>query len=149
MRAALILVGLGTLAVMELEASPRTAKPADAPVAPAPVGSSVSRDTLTTADRLEIFHVQHDAPAQPTSSIEPTSPPDQAAIVAQEASKILDQGKPGATAKKFTVVLPKPRPRQAAAKTTANRSRAIAGSCRPGAFDGLLKVLNLSSGCET
>ena len=66
MRAALILVGLGTLVAMELEAPPRTAKAVIEPKSQSTVGISHSRDTLTKADRLEIHDVQHQAPARPT-----------------------------------------------------------------------------------
>jgi hypothetical protein len=59
----------------------------------------------------------------------------------------------GATAGQSAVLLPKPRPKQKISRTTvnANRSRATAEvkSCRPGAFDSLLKALNLSPGCES
>lgn len=68
MKAALILVGLGTLAVMELETSPRMTKPVNEPPVQAPVGLHASRDTLTTADRLEIPHMQFEAPRQPADS---------------------------------------------------------------------------------
>jgi hypothetical protein len=149
MRAALILVGVGTLALMELEAPPRATKPVSEPSA----GSGVSRDTLTTADRLEIPHMQHEAPVQPNSSSEPKSPPDQAAITAREPPKIVAQQKRGANAEKLTVVLPRPRPKHGISKATANPgpSKPIVEvkSCRPNAFDGLLKALNLSGGCET
>lgn len=67
MRTALILVGLGTLAMMELEASPRAKKPGPEPLAQTTVGPAVSRDTLTAADRFEIVHVPHEATVQPIS----------------------------------------------------------------------------------
>jgi hypothetical protein len=144
---------------MELGTPPRTPKPVHEPLAQTTVGSSVSRDmldprdTLTPADRLEIHHVRNEAPFQPISPIEASVPPVQAATTAQEPSKNIDQQKRGAAAGKSVVLLPKPRPKQRISRTTvnANRSRATAEvkSCRPGAFDGLLRALNLSPGCES
>ena len=72
MRTALVLVGLGILAMMELEASPRTKKPGNQPLAPTTVGLAISRDTLTAADRFEIAHVQHEATVQLISPVEPS-----------------------------------------------------------------------------
>ncbi len=157
MRLALILVGLGTLAVMELEAPPRTKKPVDEPSAQTTVGSAVSRDTLTTTDRLDIPHMQHQAPAPSPAATGPVPAPDQPAIAVQEPAKSVDQPKRGANLAKSAVMLPRPRPKDKIkdkiAKTAAATNRAkpiVEGkSCRPNAFDGLLKALNLSSGCET
>jgi hypothetical protein len=152
MRVALILVGLGTLAAMEFETPPRTTKPGNEPSAQTTVGSRASHDTLTTADRLEIPHMQFEAPPQPVSSSEPMPPPDQTAIVAQQPSKIIEH-KRRASRGKSAVMLPRPRPGQRTSKATANASRAKPVAevkpCRSGAFDGLLKALNLSTGCQT
>jgi hypothetical protein len=146
MRAALILVGLGTLVAMELEAPPRTRKAVLEPLAQPTLGLSASRDTLMKADRLEIPYVQYEAPAQPISSVERMPPPDPTAIIPQEAPKIIDQHRRGAV----VVMLPKPRPKHT--KKTANTQRSkvtIEVSCRPNTFDSLLKALNLSPACET
>lgn len=151
MRVALILVGLGTLAVMELETPPRTTKPVNEPPAQVTVGLRASNDTLTTADRLEIPHMQFEAAPQPVSLSEPMPPSDQTAIVAQEPSKIIKQHKRSASGEKSAIMLPKPRPRQGTSKATANANRAkpVAKVCRSGTFDGLFKALNLSTGCQT
>ncbi|BBZ96874.1 type IV secretory pathway VirB10-like protein [Bradyrhizobium diazoefficiens] len=150
MRVALILVGLGTLAVMELETPPRTTKPVNEPPAQATVGLRASHDTLTTADRLEIPHMQFEA-LQPSS--EPMPPPHLTAIVAQEPSKIIEQHKRSASEEKSAVMLPRPRPRQETSKATANANRAKSIAevkpCRSAAFEGLFKALNLSTGCQT
>ena len=150
MRVALILVGLGTLAVMELETPPRTTKPVNEPPAQATVGLRASHDTLTTADRLEIPHMQVEA-LQPSS--EPMPPPHLTAIVAQEPSKIIEQHKRSASEEKSAVMLPRPRPRQETSKATANANRAKSVAevkpCRSAAFEGLFKALNLSTGCQT
>jgi hypothetical protein len=149
MRAALILVGLGTLVAMELEAPPRTRKAVNEPLAQSTVGLSASRDTLTKADRLEIPYVQHEAPAQPISSVARMPPPDPTAIIPLEVQKIVDQHRRGAV----VVMLPKPRPKHTASRKTANTERSKVTTavkfCRPNAFDDLLKALNLSPACET
>jgi hypothetical protein len=149
MRAALIVVGLGTLVAMELEAPPRTRKAVNEPLAQSTVGINALRDTLTNADRLEIPYVQHEAPAQPISSVERTTSPDPTAVIPQEAPKIVDQHRRGAV----VVMLPKPRPKRIASKKAANTERSKVTievkSCRPNAFDSLLKALNLSPACET
>jgi hypothetical protein len=149
MRAALILVGLGTLVAMELGAPPRARKAVNEPLAQTTVGSSASRDTLTKADRLEIPYEQHEAPAQRMASVERMPPPDPKAVIPQEVPKIADQHRRGAV----VVMLPKPRPKHTASRKTANTERskeaAAVKLCRPNSFDSLLKALNLSPACET
>jgi len=155
MRAALILVGLSTLAIMELETAPRTTKAASEPLAQSTtVGMSDSRGTLTKTDRLEIPFLQYDALAQP-SSFGPIAQPDMTPIVPQQVPNITNRHKPGANEKKVVVVKPKPRPKHQESKKAAKTDRPKATTeikikpCRPNAFDGLLKALNLSPGCET
>jgi hypothetical protein len=149
MRAALILVGLGTLVVLEREAPPRTRKAVNEPLRQSTVGLSASRDTLTKADRLAIPYVQNGAPAQRISSVERMPPPDPKAVIPQEVPKIVDQQRRGAV----VVVLPGPRPKHTASGKTATIGRskvAIAAKlCRPNTFDSLLKALSLSPACET
>jgi hypothetical protein len=134
---------------MELEAPPRARKAVKEPLAQSTVGLSASRDTLTKADRLEIPYVQYEAPAQRISSVERMPPPDPTAIIPQEVQKIVDQHRRGAV----VVMLPKPRPKHTASKKTANSERPkvtiAVKSCRPNAFDNLLKALNLSPACES
>jgi outer membrane biosynthesis protein TonB len=155
MRAALILVGLSTLAIMEIETPPRITKAASEPVAQSTaVGMSDSRGTLTKTDRLEIPFLHHDALAQP-SSFEPIAQPDMTPIIPQQVQKITSRHKPDANEKQVVVVKPKPRPKHQESKKDAKTDRPKATaeikikSCRPNAFDGLLKALNLSPGCET
>jgi hypothetical protein len=96
MRAALILVGLSTLAIMELETAPRTTKAAGEPLAPSTtVSMSDSRGTLTKTDRLEIPFLQYNALAQP-SSFGVIAQPDMTRIVPQRVPNITNQHKPGA-----------------------------------------------------
>ena len=145
MRVALLLVGLGTLALMELEAPPRMTKPVNEPPAQATTGLRPSRDTLTKADRLEIPEIN--APPQPLSSSELMHPPDHTVIVAQPPPKIIEQQNGNASGKS-AIMLPRPRPRQGAGASSA-KPVVEARPCPSGAFDGLLKALNLRTRCQT
>ena len=153
MRAALILVGLSTLAIIELETPPRTTKTASEPLARSTVGMSESRDTLTRADRLEITYVQYEPPTQPISSVEPMNPTDVKPMIPQQPPNKVAQRRPGANEKKVVVAKPKPRPKHPGSKKAAKTDRSKATieikACRPNGFDGLLKALNISPGCET
>jgi hypothetical protein len=173
MRAALILVGLGTLAVMEIQSPPRATKSVDTPFAQTTLGFAASGDTLTAADRLEIPHAQQQASAQQIFSPEPIAPPVQPAAAAPEPAPIVEQPERAVPAGKPAVVLPKPRPKdlskhlpkdlskdlskdlpkrqvaKATAKTTRSKPVVEAKPCQPGAFDGLFKALNLPLGCQT
>jgi hypothetical protein len=153
MRAALILVGLSTLIIMEFKTPPRTTNTASEPLAQSTVGMSESRDTLTRADRLEITYVQYEPPTQAISSVEPMTPPDVRPIIPQQAPNKVAQRRPGANEKKVVVVKPKPRPKhpepKKAAKTDRSKATIEIKACRPNAFDGLLKALNISPRCET
>jgi hypothetical protein len=154
-RAALILVSLSTLAIMEFVTPPRITKAASEPLAQSTaVGMSDSRGTLTKTDRFEIPFLRHDAIAQP-SSFEPITRSDMTPIIPQQVTNITNQHKPGANEKKVVVVRPKPMPKHQEWKKAAKTDRPKATTeikikpCRSNAFDGLLKALNLSSGCET
>ena len=153
MKAALILVGFGTLAMMELETSPRMTKPVNAPPVQATVGLRVSADTLTTADRLETPRMQIEAPPRAVALSEPMPRPDQKATAAQEPLKIIEPHQRTASEGKFAVMLPRPRPAQGTSKAIANAKRAKPVAevkpCRPSVFDGLFKALNLSTGCKS
>ena len=153
MKAALILVGFGTLAMMELETAPRMTKPVNAPPVQATVGLRVSADTLTTADRLETPHMQFGAPPQAVALSEPMPRPDQTVTAAQEPLKIIEPHQRTASERKFAVMLPRPRPAQGTSKAIANAKRAKPVAevkpCRSGVLDGLFKALNLSTGCQS
>ena len=149
MRVALLLVGLGTLALMELEAPPRMTNPVNEPPAQATTGLRPSHDTLTKADRLEI--PPDDAPPQPLSSNELMHPPEGPVTVAQPPSKIIEQQNANASGKS-AIMLPRPRPRQGTSKASAGASPAkpvAEARCPSGAFDGLLKTFNLQTRCQT
>ncbi|WP_271671520.1 hypothetical protein [Bradyrhizobium sp. CCBAU 51627] len=141
-----MLAGLGTLAVMELDTSPRAIKPVNALPAHAAVGP---HDTLTTADRLEIPHMLQAQP-QPMSSNEVVHLPNQTAIVVQQTSKIIEQ-KRSARERKSAVALPKPRVERGTATAKLNLIRPVAEvkPCPSGVFEGLFRVLNLSTRCQT
>jgi hypothetical protein len=163
MRAALILVGVGSLFAMERGTPPRVAKAADQPPSQSTVGVSDPRDTLK-ADRLEIPYFQNELPTQPIS-FELTPPADSTPVISKEASKIVSGNRHDAENKKVAVVRPKPRPKIPDSKPrpdtrpTTTDSNTVANTyrskepmdvtpCRPNAFDRFLKALNLRSGCE-
>jgi hypothetical protein len=161
MRAALILVGVGSLVAMELGTPPRVAKTVNQPLTQSTVGVADSRDTLAKADRLEIPYFQNELPTQPISFVERMPPADSTPIISKEASKIVSGNRHDAKTKKVAFVRPKlrpkipdskPRPKTIDSKTVANTYRSKAPMdvkpCRPNAFDSFLKALNLSSGCE-
>ena len=167
MRAALILVGVGSLAAMEFQTPPRVAKAVNQPLTQSTVGVGDSQDTLAKADRLEIPYFQNELPTQPISFVARMPPADSAPVisktpvVSKEASKIVSGNRRDAKTKKVAFAGPKPRPKipdsKSRPKTTdtkavANTSRSKAPMdvkpCRPNAFDSFLKALNLPSGCE-
>jgi len=167
MRAALILVGVGSLAAMEFQTPPRVAKAVNQPLTQSTVGVGDSQDTLAKADRFKIPYFQNELPTQPISFVARMPPADSAPVisktpvVSKEASKIVSGNRRDAKTKKVAFAGPKPRPKipdsKSRPKTTdtkavANTSRSKAPMdvkpCRPNAFDSFLKALNLSSGCE-
>jgi hypothetical protein len=164
MRAALILVGVGSLFAMERGTPPRVAKAVDQPPIQSTVGVDDSPDILAKVDRLEIPYFQNELPTQPIS-FELTPPADSTPVISKEASRILGGNRHDAKIEKVAVVRPKPRPKipdskprpntrptTADSNTVANTYRSNAPMdvtpCRPNAFDRFLKALNLRSGCE-
>ena len=157
MRMGLNVVGLGTLTVMELGTPSRTKTSATDPFDQLTIDVSVSPDTLETADRPEMHHLQHEAPLQPVSPVE--SPPDVTALVPRNSSAF----ELGAKNKKDVFRKLKPKPKNTDSnkprpnRTNSNkapkteRSKAIVevNPCRPNALDSLLQALNLSSRCQT
>jgi hypothetical protein len=98
MRAALILVGVGSLFAMERGTPPRVAKAADQPPSQSTVGISDPRDTLK-ADRLEIPYFQNELPTQPIS-FELTPPAGSTPVISKEAGKIVSGNRHDAENKK-------------------------------------------------
>ena len=82
MRIGPIAVGLSTLIVMEMEPTSRTKTSGPDRFDQLTVDVSISHDTLEAADRIEIHHLQHEAPFQPVLPVEPTLPPDVITLVA-------------------------------------------------------------------
>jgi hypothetical protein len=160
MRMGLIVVGLSTLAVVgELGTPSHTKTSSPHPFEQLTVEVGLSQDTLETADRLEIYHLQHEEPLHPVSPVELTPSPDVTALVSGDSSTV----GLGANDKKGVVRKPKPRPKYTEPnkprpkRTNANKDPKTEGSkaivevkpCRPNAFDSLLQALNLSSRCQT
>jgi hypothetical protein len=159
MRIGLIVVGLCTVTIVELGTPARTKTSAPDPFEQLTVDVSVSRDTLETADRLEIHHLQHEARVQTILPVEPTPPLNVTAIIPEEDSSTV-----GRTNDKKEVIRKlkpkpkyisanKPRPKLAnpnkAPKTERSKTMVEVKPCRLYAFDSLLQVLNLSSRCQT
>ena len=159
MRAALILVGVGSLFAMERGTPLRVAKAVDQPPTQSTVGVGDSRDTLQ-AGRLEIPYFQNELPTLPIS-FELTPPADSTPVISKEASKVVSGDRHDAETRKIAFVRPKPRPKVPDSKSRPNTtdSNTVANTyrpkapmdvapCRPNAFDRFLKALNLRSGCE-
>ena len=163
MRAAVILVGVGSLFAMERGTPPRVAKAVDQPLTQSTVSVGDSRDTLKV-DRLEIAYFQNELPTQPIS-FELTPPADSTPVISKEAGKIVSGNRHDAKTEKVAIVRPKPRPKIPDSKprpntrpttthsnTVANTDRSKAPMdvtpCQPNAFDRFLNALNLRSGCE-
>jgi hypothetical protein len=159
MRAALILVGVGSLFAMERGTPPRVAKAVDQPLTQSTVGAGDSRDTLK-ADRLEIPYFQNELPTQPIS-FERLPRADSTPVISKEASKIVSGNRHDAETEKVAVVRPKPRPKipDSKPRPTTTDSNTVANTyrskvpadvtpCRPNAFDSFLEALNLRSGCK-
>jgi hypothetical protein len=160
MRTGLIVVGLSTLTVLELGTPSRTKTNAPDPFDQLTVDVSASPDTLEAADRIEIHHLQDEAPLQPASPVEPTLPPDVTTLASEDSSAVgLDDNDKKHVARKqklkprYTNYPNKPRPE----RTNSNKAPKIERSkaivevkpCRSNALDGLFQALNLSSRCQT
>src|SRR5258708_12070768 len=109
MRAAVILVGVGSLFAMERGTPPRVAKAVDQPLTQSTVSVADSRDTLKV-DRLEIAYFQNELPTQPIS-FELTPPADSTPVISKEAGKIVSGNRHDAKTEKVAIVRPKPRPK--------------------------------------
>ena len=159
MRMGLIVACLSTLTVVALVTPSRTKSNAPDPSDHLTVDVGVSPDTLEAADRIEIHQLQHEAPIQPVSPVEPTLPPAVTASVQEDSTT----AGLSANDKKDVVKTPKPRPKHTdpnrprpkhtnsnkAPKTERSKAIAEIKLCRPKALDGLLQALNFSSRCQT
>ena len=162
MRMGLIVVGLGTLAVMELGTPARTKTSAPDPFEQLLVDVNTSRDTLKTTDRLEFitcgmrrrFSRFRQSNQHGHRMWQPSFPNDSSSV---------ENHHRGAGEKKDVVRKPKPKPKNADGSkprskptssgkaTNTDRSKAVVElkPCRPNAFDSLLQALNLSSRCQS
>jgi hypothetical protein len=159
MRAGLIVVGLSALTIMELGTPPRTKTSAPDPFEQLTLDVSAG-DTLETADRREIHHLQHEAPVQPIAPVEPTPPADGAAKNPETDSSKVESGtddqkhvvrKLRSRPKYTEPNKPKPKPTNSNKAARMDRSKAMVEvkPCRPNALDSLLQALNLSSRCQS
>jgi len=155
-----IVVGLGALTVMELGTPSPTKTSVPDTFAQLTFDASALGDTLETADRREVHHLQHETAVQPIIATEPIPPPDRTALIPEEDSSA---DKRATSDQKDVVRKPKPKPKYTtpnkprpkltnsnkAPKTQRSKAVAELKPCRPNAFDGLLQALNLSSRCRT
>ena len=172
------LIGVGTLVAMEVGTPPRAAVRASEPPVLSTVGVGASHDTLTKADRLEITYVRNDVPIQPVPS-DPLMSPESIPVRPQPASKAIGRPSHDPIARKLAALpRPKPKnvikniTKDTTKDTTKNiiksatnstvthtngtkrttntdRSKLVLEPCQPNALGSFLKVLNLSSGCQT
>ncbi|WP_158669257.1 hypothetical protein [Bradyrhizobium guangdongense] len=144
----LILLSVGMLSAMELNAPPRRAIAVVQPLAQQNAGISDSHDALPKADRLEVAVAASAMPMQAASVENPAAPQDIHVGSSAPAPIVRPRHNPKTIA---TAKRPKPKPKAPVVKRAANVQRAKAGSegepCRLKAFGGLLKALNLT-GCE-
>src|SRR4051812_23962290 len=111
MRAALILGGLGVLTAMELGTPSRSGKSAATPPLAQAVAAADSGDTLTKADRLDVFRMPGHAPA--AAAVLPASLVEQAAA-ADAGPQQTRQGDDGRVrGARAAMALPRPRPEHA------------------------------------
>jgi hypothetical protein len=164
------LVGVGTMVAMEVGTPPRAAIRASEPPALSTVGIGASHDTLTKADRLEVTYVRNDVPIQPVLPAQLIAPAESIPARPQPATKVIDRHSRDPIARKLAAALPRPRPKNVVKKDTAtniiksathstadstkratntDRAKLVLEPCHPNALGSFLKVLNLSSGCQT
>lgn len=153
MRAVLIVVGLGTLVIMELGTPPRSAANVHTQLTPSLIGISARSDTLMQGDRAQLPDALFEAPAKPVVPVASASAPEAPPARVQRAAVVREPNRHIASPKKVAVAKAKPRPQQTASRNAARSDQPKptieVRSCRPGVFDGLLKALSLASGCET
>ena len=140
----------GAMALMESWATRRTTMDASERPAPSKHDVSESRGTLTEADRLDLPHRQHEAPARRISSVNRRPPPNVAAMI--PASNGVVQQTRGAAVKTANVEKSKvgsQHSKKKAAKTDRSKAVVQVKSCLPNPFGDMLKALNISRGCET
>ena len=154
-----IVVGLGALTVMDLGTPSHTKTSVPDPFAQLTFDASALGDTLETADRREVHHLQRETAVQPIVATESMPPPDRTALIPEEDSSAVERAtndqkdvvrKQNPQPKYATPNKPRPKLTNSNKAPKTERSKAVAElPCRPNAFDGLLQALNLSSRCQT
>lgn len=151
MRIGLIIIGLGTLTVMELGTSPRAERSFNDQSAQLAINTkSFLSETLSAADRLEV----HRLPGEP--AVRPTTPeitlpvamtPEENTGTAFHNKKVFAE-KPNLRKDKA-----EPKPKRTASNRAQTKHRPAAAveltPCRPNAFDSLLQALKLPTRCRT
>jgi hypothetical protein len=163
------LVGVGTMVAMEVGTPPRGAMRASEPPALSTVGVGTSHDTLTKADRLEVTYIRNDVPIQPVLPAQLIAPAESIPARPEPAMKAIGRHSHDPIARKLAAALPRPRPKNVIKKATTksiinstanstnsikrvtntDRAKLVLEPCQPNALGSFLKVLNLSSGCQT
>ena len=160
--ATICLAVVSALAVGKAMMMPAKSLIAEQPVNQTTIGSSLTQDTLSKADRLEITYVRQDVPAR--SALQPTEPivPAVSSVPRPVETKIVSrhwhdpnaissppdkakQPKQTGTNKKSKIVDRK-------GSQAADRSKPtepMKPCSRPGAFGDLLRSLNLSPACDS
>ena len=149
------LVGLGAIVVTM--AGTAASRPPNVGTSPdqTKVGSGVPQDTLTKADKLETAYVREAIeaePVTPTARVLNETPPQPPRPPATR--KIVTQHSHDPNTKKVAAVSSGRRIKDQESKKSKNVERAklpaeLRPCRRPEGFAGLLRVLNLSPGCDT
>src|SRR5229473_2659636 len=151
--AVLCLIGLG--ATVAIKAGTPTPPPnVGASPEQTTVGTGFAQDTLTKADKLEVAYVHHPVAVEPvmlvTKARDETPPP----LSPPATPKIVSRHSHDPNAKKVAAVSPGRRIKSQESKKSKNVERAklpveLRPCRRPEGFAGLLRVLNLSPGCDS
>jgi len=119
------------------------------------VGAGFAQDTLTKADKLEVAYVRDPLAVElvmPDTKAHDESPPQHPSPPA--TPKIVSRHSHDPNARKVAAVSPGRRIKSQESKKSTNIERAklpadLRPCRRPEGFAGLLRVLNLSPGCDT
>ena len=118
------------------------------------VGNTFSRDTLTKADKLEIAYVRDAAAVEPATLAKKVSDEILSRPPGSLSRKVVSRPSRDPNAKKTIAVSPGRHIKSQEPKKSKNVDRRKATvdlrACRrPEGFAGLLRVLNLSPGCDS
>ena len=152
--AVLCSIGLGAMIAIKAE-TPTPPLNVGASPEQTTVGTGFVQDTLTKADKLEVVYVRDPVAVEPVMLVtkaddetppQPPSPP--------ATPKIVSRHSHDPNAKKVAAVSPGRRIKGQESKKSKNVERAklpvdLRPCRRPEGFAGLLRVLNLSPGCDT